>query len=58
MTNTAIWTDEAIAAALATPGVRLETAAERGKWLDAYAELDVLAAEGERERQRGWFPNA
>ena len=37
-----IWTDEAVAEALAQPGVKLESAKDRAKWMDFYRELDAL----------------
>jgi hypothetical protein len=50
-TETTIWTPEAVQAALARPGIRLETPQERAKWLDSYEELDFLVAEGDAERR-------
>ena len=38
----AVWTDEAVAAALEERGVHLETPAERAKWMKHYRELDAM----------------
>lgn len=37
-----IWTDEAVAEALAQPGAKVESAKDRAKWMDFYRELDAL----------------
>lgn len=37
-----IWTDEAVADYAARDGYRLETPAERAKWIEFYQELDYL----------------
>lgn len=39
-----IWTDEAVELALQTPGVKLESAKDRAKWMAFYAEMDALVA--------------
>lgn len=40
-----IWTDEAIAQAIAQDGYRLETPQESAKWTDFYREYDHLVQE-------------
>lgn len=39
-----IWTDEAVAEALAQPGAKVESAKDRAKWMAFYADLDALVA--------------